>query len=192
MKILKILIILAFGAISLFCAVYFTDAYVAEVSEREKTLAEIIMENQLEAELNKAQEQAQQELGEALVTTVMETKPVTKETTPPVTTTTATTTTTITTTPPVITTTEPPEEEIITEFTRGGILPDSSEGIGFKTIFSLTPDEQNRLTRFLIDRYFLDGDVYVGNETRDELKEKKAVANLMEKSAIKADRKSVV
>lgn len=186
MKILKILIILAFGAISLFCAVYFTDAYVAEVSEREKTLAEIIMENQLEAELNKAQEQAQQELGEALVTTVMETKPVTKETTPPVTTTTATTTTTITTTPPVITTTEPPEEEIITEFTRGGILPDSSEGIGFKTIFSLTPDEQNRLTRFLIDRYFLDGDVYVGNETRDELKEKKAVANLMEKSAIKA------
>ena len=186
MKILKILIILAFGAISLFCAVYFTDAYVAEVSEREKTLAEIIMENQLEAELNKAQEQAQQELGEALVTTVMETKPVTKETAPPVTTTTATTTTTITTTPPVITTTEPPEEEIITEFTRGGILPDSSEGIGFKTIFSLTPDEQNRLTRFLIDRYFLDGDVYVGNETRDELKEKKAVANLMEKSAIKA------
>lgn len=191
MKILKIIIIIAFGAVSLFCAVYFTDAYVAEVSEREKTLAEIIMENQLEAELNKAQEQAQQELGEALVTTVMETKPVTKETTPsetahPVTTTTATTTTTITTTPPVITTTEPPEEEIITEFTRGGILPDSSEGIGFKTIFSLTPDEQNRLTRFLIDRYFLDGDVYVDNETRDELKEKKAVANLMEKSAIMA------
>lgn len=186
MKILKIIIIIAFGAVSLFCAVYFTDAYVAEVSEREKTLAEIIMENQLEAELNKAQEQAQQELGEALVTTVMETKPVTKETAPPVTTTTATTTTTITTTPPVITTTEPPEEEIITEFTRGGILPDSSEGIGFKTIFSLTPDEQNRLTRFLIDRYFLDGDVYVDNETRDELKEKKAVANLMEKSAIMA------
>lgn len=191
MKILKILIILVFGAVSLFCAVYFTDAYVAEVSERDKTLAEIIMENQLEAELNKAQEQAQQELGEALVTTVMETKPVTKETTPPqtvppVTTTAEETTAATTTTPPLITETEPTEEEIITEFTRGGILPDSSEGIGFKTIFSLTPDEQNRLTRFLIDRYFLDGDVYVGNETRDELKEKKAVANLMEKSAIKA------
>ncbi len=193
MKILKIIIILAVGAVSLFGAIYFTGSYVAEVNERDKTLAEIIMQNQLEAELNKAEEQAKQELGDALVTTVMETKPVTKETTPPetaplVTTTTATTTTTTTTTttPPVITETEPLEEEIITEFTRGGILPDSSDGIGIKTIFTLTPDEQNRLTRFLIDHYFLDGDVYVGNETRAELKEKKAVANLMEKSAIAA------
>lgn len=193
MKILKIIIILVFGAVSLFGAIYFTDEYVAELSERDKTLAEVIMENKLEAELNKAQEQAQQELGEALVTTVMETKPVTKETTPPQTTPPITTTAeettaaiTTTTSPPVITETEPQEEESITEFTRGGILPESSEGIGFKTIFSLTPDEQDRLTRFLIDRYFLDGDVYVANETRDELKEKKAVANLMEKSAIKA------
>ncbi|MGN0657199.1 MAG: hypothetical protein ACI4KR_10440 [Ruminiclostridium sp.] len=190
MKILKIIIILAVGAVSLFGAIYFTGSYVAEVNERDKTLAEIIMQNQLEAELNKAEEQAKQELGDALVTTVMETKPVIKETTPPetappVTTTTATNTTTTTTTP-VITETEPIEEEIITEFTRGGILPDSSDGIGIKTIFTLTPDEQNRLTRFLIDHYFLDGDVYVGNETRAELKEKKAVANLMEKSAIAA------
>ncbi|MGN0577256.1 MAG: hypothetical protein ACI4J4_01415 [Ruminiclostridium sp.] len=187
MKILKIIIILAVGAVSLFSAIYFTGSYVAEVNEKDKTLAEIIMQNQLEAELNKAEEQAKQELGDALVTTVMETKPVTKETTPsetapPVT----TATTTTTTTTPVATTTEPPEEEIITEFTRGGILPDSSDGIGIKTIFTLSPDEQNRLTRFLIDHYFLDGDVYVGSETRAELKEKKAIANSMEKSAIAA------
>lgn len=188
MKILKIIIILAVGAVSLFGAICFTGSYVAEVNEKDKTLAEIIMQNQLEAELNKAEEQAKQELGDALVTTVMETKPVIKETTPPetappVTTTTAITTTTTT---PVATTTEPPEEEIITEFTRGGLIPDSYEGIGFKTIFTLTPDEQNRLTGFLIDHYFLDGDVYAGSETRVELKEKKTAANLMEKSAIAA------
>lgn len=197
MKILRIIIILAVGAVSLLAAIFFTESYVAEVNEKDKTLAEIILQNQLEAELNKAEEQAKEELGEALVTTVMETKPVTRETvsapitTVPVTTTADTTAPVTTTTVetaiiPDATTTLPPEEEIITEFTRGGLLPDNKKGIGVKTIFTLTSDEQYRLVRFLIDHYFLDGDEYVEQETRSELKNRKAIANSMEKSAITA------
>ena len=64
MKILKILAILAVSALSLFAAVYFTELYVAEVNAKEKTLAQVIIQNQLEAEMNKAEEQAKEELGE--------------------------------------------------------------------------------------------------------------------------------
>ena len=67
MKVLKIFVILAVGALSLFAAVRFTDSYVIDVKEEEKTLAEIIMQNQLEAELNKAQEQAKEELAKLLL-----------------------------------------------------------------------------------------------------------------------------
>lgn len=192
MKILRIIIIMAVGALSLLAAIFFTESYVAEVNEKDKTLAEIILQNQLEAELNKAEEQAKEELGEALVTTVIETKPVTRETVSapitavPVTTTAVITTTVETTLTPDRTTTEPPEEEITTEFTRGGLLPADKKGIGVKTIFTLTSDEQYRLVRFLIDHYFLDGDEYVEKETRSELKNRKAIANSMEKSAIRA------
>lgn len=194
MKIVKILAILAVSALSLFAAVYFTELYVSEVNAKEKTLAQIIMQNQLEAEMNKAEEQAKEELGEALVTTVLETKPPVITTTVPVTIT-VTTTTTVTTTAAATTpaaatsssvTTLPPEEEINTEFTRGGILPEDRRGIPIKTIFTLTEGEQQRFTEYLIGHYFLNGDIYVKNETRPALKEKKAVANEMEKSAIAA------
>ncbi|MBR4111991.1 MAG: hypothetical protein IKK53_03050 [Ruminiclostridium sp.] len=188
MKILKILAILAVSALSLFAAVYFTELYVAEVNAKEKTLAQVIIQNQLEAEMNKAEEQAKEELGEALITTVLETKPVTTTTTPATTTvtTTTTTTTTLITTTTTGTTTLPPEEEIITEFTRGGILPEDRWGIPIKTIFTLTEGEQLRFTNYLVEHYFLNGDIYVENETRPALREKKAVANEMEKSAIAA------
>lgn len=195
MKIIKMLIILAVGAVCLFAAVHFTGAYVAEVQANDKTLAEVIIQNQLEAELNKAEEQAKGELGEMLVTTVLETKPVTTTTTAttttaittttPVTTTTASTTA-VTTTTAVITATEPPEDEIITEFTRGGLLPTDRKGIPFKTIFTLTESEQLRFTQFLIEHYFLNGDMYVEAETRPVLKEKKALANDMQKCSIAA------
>ncbi len=199
MKIIKMLIILAVGAVCLFAAVHFTGAYVAEVQASDKILAEVIIQNQLEAELNKAEEQAKEELGETLVTTVLETKPVTTTTTAttttvtttaittttPVTTTTASTTA-VTTTTAVITATEPPEDEIITEFTRGGLLPTDRKGIPFKTIFTLTEGEQLRFTQFLIEHYFLNGDMYVEAETRPALKEKKSLANDMQKCSIAA------
>ncbi len=189
MKLLKMLAIIAVGALSLFAAVYFTEQYVAEVNAKDKTLAEVIIQNQLEAEIKKAEEQAKEELGEALVTTVMETKPVTTTTAPAtsaVTATSVTTTVTAVTTTAPISTTQPPQEEIITEFTRGGILPEDRWGIPIKTIFTLTAEEQERFTGFLIEHYFLNGDIYVENETRPALKEKKALANEMEKSAIAA------
>ncbi len=193
MRILKIIIILAVGALSLFAAVYFTELYVSEVNAKDKTLAQVIIQNQLEAEMNKAEEQAKEELGEALVTTVMETKPVTTTTTTTAAATTVTTTTPATTTTTTTTTkassavtTTPPEEEIITEFTRGGVLPTDRWGIPIKTIFTLTESEQLRFTTFLVEHYFLNGDIYVEAETRPALKEKKAIANEMEKSAISA------
>ncbi len=197
MKIIKILIILAVGVLCLFAAVHFTGAYVNEVNEKDKTLAEVIIQNQLAEEINKAEEQAKEELGETLVTTVLTTKPVTTTTpeTTTVTTTTPVTTTTVTTTTVVTTasltetstveTTQPPEE-IITEFTRGGILPADRKNIPFKTVFTLTEGEQQRFTAFLVEHYFLNGDLYVNAETRPELKEKKRIANEMEKSAISA------
>lgn len=188
MKIIKIILILAVGAASVFTAVHFTKDYVSEAAAHEKTLAEAILKSQLEAEIKKAEEKAAQELGEALVTTVVTTLP--PETEPPVTETTPEETTITTTSPPPpeteISETTEPVEEIITEFTRGNILPADRTGITVKTMFTLTADEQNRLTRFLIDYYFLDGEVYVKNEIRPALKEKKQLANRMEKSAIAA------
>ena len=80
--------------------------------------------------------------------------------------------------------TEKVPEEIITEFTRGGILPTDRSGIPIKTMFTLSADEQNRVTKFLIEHYFLNGNIYVKQETRPELKEKKQLANEMENSVI--------
>ena len=178
MKIIKIILILAVGAASVFTAVHFTKDYVSEAAAHEKTLAEAILKSQLEAEIKKAEEKAAQELGEALVTTVVTTLP--PETEPPVTETTPEETTITTTSPPPpeteISETTEPVEEIITEFTRGNILPADRTGITVKTMFALTADEQQRLTRFLVEHYFLDGEIYVKNETRPMLKEKKQLA----------------
>ncbi len=197
MKLLKIFIILAVGALSLFAAVHFTTIHAQETAEKEKSLAEALLQNQIKAEIEKAEQKAQEELGEALVTTVVTTKPP------------ETTTTAATQTEPVIETEEPVEtaepteetqppieknestetaepEEIITEFTRGGILPTDRTGIPVRSMFGLSEPEMMRVANFLIDHYFLDGNVYVANETRPALKEKKLLAHRMESGAIQA------
>ncbi|MCM1330043.1 MAG: hypothetical protein NC253_11455 [Ruminococcus sp.] len=194
MKLLKILIIAVFGTVSMLTAARFTESYVAETSAREKTLAEAVMQNQLAAEIKKAEEEAAkqfEERGETVVTTVMETKPpvttteettvTTEETT--VTTVTTVTETAVTTTVPETTVTETEtsaEEEIITEFTRGGLLPEDRTGVPVKSMFTLTAEEQEIVTNFLIEHYFLDGYRYSKEETRPELKEKKRLAAEME------------
>lgn len=185
MKWLKLIAILAVGILSVSLASYFTSDYVNKKAAEEKTLAEAIIENQLRQELEKAKEEAGKELREQLVTTVAETKPVTAITTTAVTTTVTSVQTTVTTTTSAAIETAP-EEEIITEFTRGNVLPKNRDGIGFNTMFTLTESEQERLTQFLIDRYFLDGSVYAASETRPKLKEKKALAAEMENNAIAA------
>lgn len=202
MKLLKIFIIIVVGAVSMLTAAHFTESYVAEANTREKTLAEAVMKSQLEAEIKKAEEDARRQLeeqGETIVTTVMETKPPVTE--PPVTTTSEETTVTTeetavtevtevteTTTVPETTVSETEtsgsEDEIITEFKRGGLLPEDRTDIPKKSMFALTAEEQETVTNFLIEHYFLDGYKYAQEETRPELKEKKRLAAEMEASDI--------
>ena len=208
MKTIKIIAIIIVGTISVLLASHFTEKYVAEAAEKDKTLAEAIVQGQLQAEIQKAEEQAKEQLGDKLAVTDVELKgqetavttaPIVPKTEPIVLTTIPTETFTSVTTPTVTadaehtasiteetTITEEIPEEIITEFTRGGILPTDRSGIPIKTLFTISADEQNRVTKFLIDHYFLNGDVYVKQETRPELKEKKQLANEMENSVIKS------
>lgn len=176
MRLLKTLIILAFGTICLSLAVYMAKDYVICKSLEEKTLAQAIVESQLKAELESAGEKAEKELGEVLVTSAAETKPIIVTTTPAK--------TTVTTTPKPATTTV--AEEPVTQFTRGGILPENRDNIGFKTMFTISADEQQRVTRFLIDRYFLDGTIYASEENNPKLKAKKILGSEMENNAIAA------
>ena len=202
-NILKICAIIAAGAISVSAAARFTEKYAAEAASHEKTLAEAVMQNQLQAELKKAEEQAVKELeehGQTLVTTVLETKPTVTE--PPAETTVHETSTepalTETTVPePEITETftetaasvpetepEVKEDEIITEFTRGGLLPTDRKGLPVRSMFLLSSDQQTKVIDFLVDHYFLDGYKYSNAETRPELKEKKKLAADMESGVV--------
>lgn len=192
MKLLKIIMILAVGLLCTAAAAYSTESYAAKTAAREKTLAEAVMQSRLEEQLKKAEEQARLELeeqGETLVTSVMETKPIFTEPSE-----TETETETETATDTVAETEISAEEtsetaasdEIITDFTRGGILPTDRSGIPIKTMFGLTAAEQEQVVNFLIDHYFLDGFRYAEAETRPELKEKKLLAAEMESSVVQS------
>lgn len=194
MKLLKIMIILAVGILCTVAAAYSTEGYAAETAAREKTLAEAVMQSRLEEQIKKAEEQARVELeeqGETLVTSVMETKPTVTE--PPETETKTETETTLSETDTETSASEAAEtavsetkDEIITEFTRGGILPTDRSGIPIKTMFGLTAAEQEQVVGFLIEHYFLDGFKYAEAETRPELKEKKLLAAKMESSVVQS------
>ena len=192
MKLLKIIMILAVGLLCTAAAAYSTESYAAKTAAREKTLAEAVMQSRLEEQLKKAEEQARLELeeqGETLVTSVMETKPIFTE--PSETETeTETETATVTVAETEISAEETSEtaasDEIITDFTRGGILPTDRSGIPIKTMFGLTAAEQEQVVNFLIDHYFLDGFRYAEAETRPELKEKKLLAAEMESSVVQS------
>ncbi|MBP1559778.1 MAG: hypothetical protein J6C96_00840 [Oscillospiraceae bacterium] len=182
MKLLKILIIIAVGVVCMLAAARHTEGYAAEVSSREKTLAEAVMKSRLEAELKRAEEQAERELaeqGETLVTEVMETKP-------PVTETTTAETEATTAVPETETETETTAapDEIVTEFTRGGLLPEDRTGVPIRSMFGLSAEEQDRVIGFLVEHYFLDGYKYSAAEERPLLKEKKLLAAEMENSVV--------
>lgn len=201
MKLLKILIILAVGILCTIAAAYSTEGYAAETAAREKTLAEAVMQSRLEEQLKKAEEQVRLELkeqGETLVTSVMETKPVVAEA--PETEQSETESSETETMPDTVTETTSPDteisagetpetavsDEIITDYTRGGILPADRSGIPIKTMFGLTAAEQEQVVNFLIDHYFLDGFRYAEAETRPELREKKLLAAEMESSVVQS------
>lgn len=194
-KIIKIIVIIAFGAVCLMTASNFSESYAAEVSAKEQTLAEAVMKSQLEAEIKKAEEQAAKELeeqGQTLVTEVLETKPPVTTTTTVTTTETETETTTVTETETTTVPTEgsvsetvTTEEKIITEFTRGGLLPTDRTGIPNRSMFALAESEQKLVVNYLIEHYFLDGYKYSAAETRPALKEKKQLAAEMEGNVVK-------
>ena len=190
MKILKIAAILIVGALSLFAAVYLTRNYVTEAAQREKTLAEALLQNQIKQEIQKAEDKAKEEIGDALVTTVVTTRPpepvIVPETEPAPESVEPVVTAEPTEEPQETAEQQLPKEEIVTEFTRGGILSTDRTNIPSRSMLSLTPSELERVTNFLIDHYFLDGRVYVGAETRPHLKTKKQLAYDMEQGAIKA------
>ncbi len=204
LKILKVIFIIIFGAFCVLTASGIAERYAAEAAEKEQTLAEAVMKSQLEAELKKAEEKAQKELeeqGTELVTEVLETKPPVTTTAETITTseTTAaepetTVTETETTTAEITETSETSaseteettsaEDEIITEFTRGGLLPKDRTGVPVRSLFLLSDSEMETLTNYLIEHYFLDGYKYSSEETRPELKEKKRFAADMESSVV--------
>lgn len=177
MKFLKILIVLAVGTVSLLAAVYFTERYVLKAETREEALAEAIIKGKFEAGLHNAEEQAENELkeqGKALAAENMKIK--LSETTSAI----------------AITTAVKDESEIvisesdgiITEFTRGGLLPADRTGIPVRTMFGLSADEQKKVIDFLIDHYFLNGYKYSREEIRPEQKEKKKLGAEMESGVI--------
>lgn len=190
MKLLKIMIRLAVGILCTVAAAYSTEGYAAETAAREKTLAEAVMQSRLEEQIKKAEEQARVELeeqGETLVTSVMETKPIVTESPETETETTLSETDTETSASEAAeTAVSETEDEIITEFTRGGILPTDRTDIPVKTMFGLTAAEQEQVVGFLIEHYFLDGFKYAEAETRPELKEKKHLAAEMESSVVQS------
>ncbi len=201
MKTIKIIAIIIVGTISVLLASHFTEKYVAEAAEKEKSLAEAIVQGQLQAEIERAEEQAKEQLGDKLAVTDVELKgqeiaittaPLVPETEPILLTTIPTETfptepiDTEKKTEATTAVTEEIPEEIITEFTRGGLIPTDRKGIPLKTLFTISADEQQRVTKFLIDHYFLNGDVYIKQEIRPELREKKQLADNMETSVIKS------
>lgn len=176
-NILKICAVLAAGVIFVSAAAKYTESYAAETAAREKTLAEAVIQNQLRAELKKAEEHARIELeeqGQTLVTEVLETKPPVSVTAAPE------TVTENAVTEETAAVSEPEKDESVTEFTRGGLLPADRTGLPVRSMLGLSESEQARVTNFLIEHYFLDGYKYSAAETDPELKDKKRLAADME------------
>jgi hypothetical protein len=181
MKLIKFTIVGATVLAAAFGSVYFTKDYVTKTAEREKTLAEIILQNQA-AEAFEAQAQAVEEAANAILTEITAATEAAVSVTLPK--------TTVTTTQ---TETAPPESSnvnasttapIITDYTIGGLIDVANPPKAAKAITSLTPDEQNRLQAYLIEHYFLDGFIYAEAEQNPALRERKLAAAEMESAAI--------
>ncbi len=187
----KLGIVLLICLLSAGTAIHFTDKYVMTVNAKQKSISDAIIENQLRQAMKEAEDIAKAELEKesiTIMTTVLETKP-------PVTTTTAVATTTETTTQTTIETTVATTEtmeittaetkpERVTKYKRGGLLDDAKarpiEQIKVRTLFTLTEDENKKVTNFLVEHYFLDGYVYAKSEADPEYKQKKQTAAEMQ------------
>jgi hypothetical protein len=177
MKIFKIASVAAAVIVCAAISAHFTRAYVIEVREREKSLAEIILANEAAAALEEEAKRVEESLG-TTVTAITTTAETTTTTTAETTTTTAVpaeaevTDVSITTAP------------IVTDYKVGGLIDINNPPEATMSIISLTAEQQEFLNAYLIEHYFLDGFIYAANETNPELRERKYAAAEMESAAV--------
>ncbi|MCL2053400.1 MAG: hypothetical protein FWG90_03020 [Oscillospiraceae bacterium] len=181
---LKLAALLVICAASVGAAVYFTDSYVAQTAAKQKTIADVLIANNLKEALQRAEDAARAELAEHnidldSVTKALETKPPVIEippetTTPPLPEATERTETTETS--------ETAQAELphrLTEYKRGGLLPDRAS-VKPRSLISLTQEEYEFMMNFLIKHYFLDGYMYAAQETEPAYKAQKLHAAEMQ------------
>jgi hypothetical protein len=180
MKLIKFTIVGAAVIAAAIGSVYFTKDYVTKTAEREKTLAEMIMQNEA-AQAFEAQAKAVEESAKAEITEVTAITPAAATVTVPKT----TPATTVTTTAPITSSqTTATTAPIITDYKVGGLIDTANPPKTVKSITTLTADEQARLQAYLIEHYFLDGFIYAGEEQNPNLRERKFAAAEMESAAI--------
>ncbi|MDR0943531.1 MAG: hypothetical protein LBM41_03265 [Ruminococcus sp.] len=169
MKIFKIASVAVAVIICAAISAHFTRAYVIEVREREKTLAEIILAN----EAARALEEEARRVEEALETTVTA-----------ITTTAETTATTAVPVEIEVTDVTITTDPIVTDYKIGGLIDINNPPETTLSIISLTAEQQQFLNSYLIEHYFLDGFVFAVNETNPDLKARKMAAAEMESAAV--------
>jgi hypothetical protein len=181
MKLIKFTIVGATVIAAALGSVYFTKDYVTKTAEREKTLAEMMLQNEA-AIAFESQAAAVEETAKAEITEVTAiTQAAATATTVPKTTTATTVTTTA---PATVSETAATTAPIITDYKIGGLIDIANPPKAVKSITTLTADEQARLQAYLIEHYFLDGFIYADNEQNPVLRERKLAAAEMESAAI--------
>ncbi len=186
----KLTLVLAVCTVSVITAVYFTGSYVNSVSDRQKGIADAILEAQLQAAMKEAGDIAKAELDKenpAIETAVLETKPLVTSSDRPAETLAETTsipetsvTATETVITPAITETKTALPERVTDYKTGGLLDRDRTGVKIKTIFTLSPEEAEELTEELTEHYFLNGFLYAQNEQDPVYKKDKQLAAEMQ------------
>jgi hypothetical protein len=180
MKLIKFTVVGAAVIAAALGSVYFTKDYVTKTAEREKTLAEMMLQNEA-AIAFESQAAAVEETAKAEITEVTAiTQAAATATTVPKT----TTATTTTEAPATATETSATTAPIITDYKIGGLIDTANPPKALKSITTLTSDEQTRLQAYLIEHYFLDGFIYAENEQNPVLRERKLAAAEMESAAI--------
>jgi hypothetical protein len=179
MKLIKLTVFGAVVIAAAFGSVHFTKDYVYKTAEREKTLAEMILQNSAAQAFEEQAKAALEESGGKVTDITAITQAAATATVPKTTTTTTATTTTAITTSETAATVK-----IVTDYKVGGLIDTSNPPQPAKSITMLTAAERDRLSAYLIEHYFLDGFIFAENEQNPELKEKKLAAAEMESASI--------
>jgi hypothetical protein len=177
MKLIRFTIFGAVVAAAACGSVYFTKDYVTKTAEREKSLAEMIIQNS-------AAQAFEEQVKTALESSGGKVTDVTPVTQAAATVTVPKTSITTTAPPPKTAQTTAETEKIVTDYKVGGLIDTANPPQPAKSITSLTASERERLTAYLIEHYFLDGFIFAENEQNPELRAKKFAAAEMESASI--------